>query len=267
MDRWVLRLAVLLAFAATPAYADVELYASIYKDKDVTITEIIDIDKDIDINVTVDVDVLSSAEADAYINQVNENNGACENCAEKSDTIVDSALDNQGITTINQTAGNNNNQGSSIAVAVDARVGQDGGADGEDGFGHAQAHAEQINQFNIVDAVNLIFRDALIDNSINGNLGIVHVNQATGNNNNQANGLAIGVALVGQGVAIADADLGQVNTENQVYESDSGGGNFGINKTATIVGSINGNQGVVGVNQTAGNMANQANIVAIAAAQ
>jgi hypothetical protein len=152
-------------------------------------------------------------------------------------------------------------------VAVDVEVGDGNGGGTDHGFGHAQAHAEQDNTYNLVDAVNLLFRDSLIDRSINGNLGIVHVNQATGNNNNQANGLAIGVALVGQGVALAEADLGQVNTCNEVYESDSGGGDFGINKTATIVDSINGNQGVVGVNQTAGNMANQANIVAIAAAQ
>ena len=264
------RMAMLLAFAAAPAYADVELYVTIFKDKDVTINEEIDIFKDIEIDATVDIDVLSSAESDAYINQENFENEACENCAEKSDTIVDSANENSGIATVNQAAGNNNNQGSAIAVAVDVEVGGDGGGGtGTDhGFGHAQAHAEQDNFFNLVDAINLLFRDSLIESSVNDNLGIVHVNQATGNNNNQANGLAIGVSLVGQGVALAEADLGQVNCFNSVYESDSGeNGDFGINKTATITDSINGNQGVIGVNQTAGNMANQANIVAIAAAQ
>jgi hypothetical protein len=118
--------------------------------------------------------------------------------------------------------------------------------------------------------VNIIFRDALIDTSINDNLGIVHVNQATGNMNNQGNALAIGVSLVGDGVALAEADLGQVNCNNTVFESDSEVSTepgFGINKTATITDSVINNQGVVGVNQTAGNMANQANVVAIAAAQ
>jgi len=270
MNSWTIRTAVLLAFAAAPAYADVELYATIYKDKDVTIVETIDITKDIEIDATVDIDVVSSAEADAYLNQENSNNTACENCAEKTDTIIDSANDNLGITTINQAAGNNNNQGSSIAVAVDARVGTDGGADGSPGFGHAQAHAEQDNHNNLVDAINLLFRDALIDNSINFNHGIVHANQATGNNNNQANVLAIGVSLAGDGVALAEADLGQVNCFNTVLESDSTPGaepDFGINKTATINESVNGNTGVIGVNQTVGNMANQANVVAIAAAQ
>jgi hypothetical protein len=263
-------MAVLLALAAAPAYADVQLYVTVYKEKDVSIYEEINVSKDIDIDATVDIDVLSSAEADAYINQENFTNRACENCAEKTDTIFDSVNENAGIATVNQAAGNNNNQASSIAVAVDARVGQDGDTNTEDGFGHAQAHAEQDNFANLVDAVNIIFRDALIDTSINDNLGIVHVNQATGNMNNQGNALAIGVSLVGDGVALAEADLGQVNCNNTVFESDSEVSTepgFGINKTATITDSVINNQGVVGVNQTAGNMANQANVVAIAAAQ
>jgi len=272
MSRWVIRMAVLLAFAAAPAYADVELYVTVYKDKDVTIVENINITKDIEIDVTVDIDVLSSAEADAYINQENFLNEACENCAEKRDTIVDSANDNEGIATINQAAGNQNNQGSSVAVAVDRRAGSNGTTGGgtEFGFGHAQAHVEQDNFTNLVETINLEFRDALIDTSVNDNLGIVHVNQATGNNNNQANALAIGASFVGEGVALAEADLGQVNTLNQVYESDlttEPDPFVGINKTAKILDSINGNIGTVGVNQTAGNMANQGNVVAIAVAQ
>jgi hypothetical protein len=37
-----------------------------------------------------------------------------------------------------------------------------------------------------------------------------------------------------------------------------------VYKAATINGSVNGNAGVIGVNQTAGNMANQANVVSFA---
>ena len=36
-------------------------------------------------------------------------------------------------------------------------------------------------------------------------------------------------------------------------------------KTATIDGSINGNQGIVNVNQSTGNMNNQGNVVSLAA--
>jgi hypothetical protein len=85
--------------------------------------------------------------------------------------------------------------------------------------------------------------------------------------------ISVAVSLVGPGeggVALSEADLGQVNRLNQARESDSVASStidplFGINKTATIRGSITGNTGIVGVNQASGNMANQANGVSAAA--
>jgi hypothetical protein len=286
---------VLLAFAATPAIAEVHVFATIDKYKDIFVTEDITITKDITVTATVDSTPNSVAEANVVMNQDNTQNSACENCAEKLDTITNSINTNSGISVTNQSAGNNNNQGSSIAVAVD--LGSGGTPPptpdpADTSFANAEASATQQNGWtytpvfdttgdvvgfipdstdgNNVDAVNLVFRDALITGSIDSNSGVVHVNQATGNNNNQANGLAIAVGLrPGGGVAIAEADLGQFNTYNTVLESnDAGGGDaqVGINKSATITGSVNDNTGVIGVNQTVGNMANQANIVAIAAA-
>jgi hypothetical protein len=289
---------VLLAFAATPAIAEVHVFATIDKYKDIFVTEDITITK----NITVTADVTSTpnsvAEASSIVNQVNTRNSACENCAEKLDTIINSLNTNSGISVLNQSAGNNNNQQSSIAVAVD--LGGGGGTpptpDPTDtSFANAQASAEQQNgaiynivrdgetdmlleailvdgEGNTVHAVNLVFRNALIQDSINSNSGVVHVNQATGNNNNQANQLAIAVGLrPGGGVAIAEADLGQFNSHNTVLESNDSGdaqtpAQVGINKSATLTNSVNNNTGVIGVNQTVGNMANQANVVAIAAA-
>jgi hypothetical protein len=71
--------------------------------------------------------------------------------------------------------------------------------------------------------------------------------------------LALAISLAG--VALSEAALGQVNSnpDNEangftaVFE-------FGVEKTASMTGSLNGNTGVGGVNQAAGNMANQANI-------
>jgi hypothetical protein len=297
MHRWVLATGVLLALAA-PASATVNVYATIDKFKDITVTEHIIINKQIQVIARVVSNPTSVAEASAIINQENSNNRACENCAEKLDTIENSITSNSGIVVTNQSAGNNNNQGSSIAIAVDFGG---GGAppptpSTDYSFANAQASVEQQNGQpyypvigvplvdlvpptdqvccelgNYIDAVNLVFRDALITGSINENTGVVHVNQATGNNNNQANGLAIAVGLrPGGGVAIAEADLGQFNTCNTVLESNDAGASgdlqVGINKDATITGSVNDNTGVIGVNQTVGNMANQANVVALAAA-
>jgi len=294
MHSWVWATGVLLAFAA-PASANVNVFATIDKDKDIFVFENITITKDINVTAVVNSVPTSVAEASAIINQDNIKNRACENCAEKLDTLENSITSNSGIVVSNQSAGNNNNQGSSIAVAVDLGG---GGAPpttpGDDySFANAQASVEQQNGEpvpnplngtpmsldtvenccrlgNDVFAVNLVFRTALITGSINSNTGVVHFNQATGSNNNQANALAMAVGLRPDGgVAIAEADLGQFNTCNTVLESNDAFGDdvsVGINKSATITGSVNDNTGVIGVNQTVGNMANQANVVAIAAA-
>jgi hypothetical protein len=259
----------MLAFVAAPATADVDAFATIYKDKDITIQEWITITKTVEIDVTVVSEPDSVAEAFALVNQTNTNNEACENCAEKSDTISASALNNSGIITVNQAAGNNTNQGHDIAIAIDRLIpgGGGGGAGGEDSFAHAQAHVEQDNSSNDVVAIEILFRDALITNSFNDNSGVIHGNQSTGNNNNQANALSLAVGLAGEGVALAEADLGQNNCNNTNFESQDGVAPFdGINKTATIASSINGNSGIVGVNQSSGNNGNQANVVAFAAA-
>jgi hypothetical protein len=91
--------------------------------------------------------------------------------------------------------------------------------------------------------------------------------------NNQSNVLALAFSERPGGVALAEADLGQFNQTNVSLESDGQhvvgesvvGDGVGVNKTASIIGSINGNTGIVGVNQAAGNMANQANIVSFSA--
>jgi len=284
---------------ANSASADVFVEADITKHKDITVTENITINKTIDLSVTVSIIPEKAAEADGIINQENQSNEACGNCAEKADTIIDSigggtSGQNSGIVNVNQSSGNMNNQGNAVSVAVDfiivpptvpPTVPPDvpppppqqlvGG-----GFANSQAHIEQVNgnelddeegeEGNLVDTVNLLFRDALIDNSINGNQGIVNVNQSPGQMNNQANLVSVAVSFAAGGVALSEADLGQVDSGNQAHESASNpvsGADplIGINKTATIDGSINNNTGIVGVNQASGNMANQANNVSAAA--
>lgn len=261
------------------ASADVFVFATIDKTKDITITEEIQVFKDVDLDVLVPVRATKAAESDALVNQTNAENRACTNCDEKRDTITGSGNTNSGVLSINQAAGNMNNQGNAVSIAVDVIVtpgpGQQQPPDPESaGFAEAQAAADQRNGAtgdlgpNTVDTVNLLFRSGLIENSLNDNTGVVHANQAPGNMNNQANALSVAVSL-DAGVALSEADLGQVNVGNVVRESDATAGTtlrVGINKRADITGSINGNTGVVGVNQAVGNMANQANVVSVAAA-
>lgn len=293
-----------IALLGTSAYADVTVTATIDKLKDIVVTENITISTNVSANAFISVTADKFAEADAIVNQSNHGNRACENCAEKTDQIGgsvstagtnDSVSNNVGYVSVNQAAGNMNNQGNAVSVAIDSGsfgggtpppppTGTTGQAVGGVGFAEANASVEQVNggfnsgheiatDGNIVDTINIVFRNALITNAINQNTGVVQVNQSPGQMNNQSNVLALAFSIRPGGVALAEADLGQFNQGNFVGESDgqqvSGtavvGDGVGINKSASITGSINGNIGIVGVNQGAGNMANQANIVSFSA--
>jgi len=269
---------------ASTAVADVTVFATITKDKTVTVSESVTIDKTVDLDATVNSFPSKFAEANALANQRNSDDRACENCAEKMDTLSGSVIRNNGITSVNQAAGNLNNQGSALAAAVDA----DQTTNPNDGFAEADASAQQINggmsetpksaavvtgSPDTIDTVNILFRTALITGSINNNAGATFVNQAVGNINNQANLVSIAFSERAGGVALSESDLGQFNIADTVGESgsqDAGDGAapgciFCITKTATISSSVNGNTGIVGVNQGAGNFANQANIFSLAA--
>jgi hypothetical protein len=284
-------LAVIVAAAgiglgATSALATLDLVATIDKTKDITVTETLDKLKIVSLFIVINVEVDKAAESLSLVNQTNDNNEGCSNCAEKKDIIItslgQSGSGNSGIVTLNEAAGNMNNQGNSIAVAVDAdRV--PGGPDGEQidgvgfGFAEAQSSVDQRNGSfyvfasfsNEVDAINLFFRDALIEDSIIDNTGIVALNQAPGNMYNQANSVSIAASFAELGgVALSESDLGQVNVNNLVQESNDGfEPNIGIHKSAVIKGSIIGNMGFVLANQGSGNMGNQANGVAFSVVQ
>lgn len=256
----LLTLAVWLAFGAGAALADVTILANISKVKDKVVVEEIDKLKQVFLDVVIEVTATKFTESDTIVNQLNSENFACENCAEKRDQIVGSGNDNSGVVTINQAAGNMNNQGSAISIAVDVPEDPDPSNDpANTAFAESQAAVDQRNLANVIESINILFREATIEGSLNNNAGVVHVNQAPGQMNNQANALSVAISL-DAGVALSEADLGQFNTGNSVTETN-------VLKTAAIVGSVNGNSGVVGINQSSGNMANQANVVSIAVAQ
>lgn len=271
--------ALAIGFASSSAFADVNLLVNVDKDKFISISETVSVTKDIDIIVDVNVLASKGAEAGSIVNQTNGGNLACENCAEKFDHINASINGNNGVTSVNQASGNNNNQGNVLTAAVDAsEPGEDpppppppGGGGGEPvagGFAHAQGHVDQKNgtaflsgdgTANRVDSAEILFRDALIAASVNDNNGLTMVNQATGQMGNQANAVTIAISLAAGGVALTESDLGQETTGNTSSETN-------VFKTTTIDGSINGNNGVTLVNQSAGNMGNQANNLSLGAA-
>ena len=267
--RFVIALAATLAVAgwALPAAADVDVYATLYKQKDITVFIDVTIQKDITIDVDQIADLDGAAEADVNINQVNELNivddavdGELEDFQLELDAFIGNAdVDgggsvnlNTGIVGVNQDVGNMVNQVNSVAFAI---------TDSLTSFTHAEAWAEQINTNNFsrqeefLDETEGVFdadRTAEIEESVNDNAGVVGVNQNAGNNNNQANGVAMAVGE-GSHAALAESALGQVNSGNQVVSIETV-------KTNLITESVSGNSGVVGVNQTVGNNNNQGSV-------
>jgi hypothetical protein len=277
---------------AGPALADVTVLATITKTKTVTVRETISIAKVAVVFVSDVFPLLGGvAEADAIKNVVTTGNvvigvdvpppgtnGELDTMLTAYATVQGSLNGGTGVTGFNQTTGNMVNQGNVVSVAAIA--------DSPLAFINAQAMADEVNtnnevindgQIEILDAnapggkrpaVNadlanpllptLIFvqRAARIIDSINLNTGIVDVNQDAGNMNIQNNADAIGIALGGV-MALAEADLGQVNSGNIVTEKETV-------KASLLFNSVNDNTGIVKINQSAGNMNNQANNVAFA---
>jgi hypothetical protein len=255
------------ALIASNAWADVDVFGTVDKDVNIVATETLTKDKFVRFNVTITNTPVKFAESSTHFNQRNEDNTACENCAEKTDLIQNSVgtvgNGNTGITSVNQATGNNNNQATVISFAFDVPIGPP--PPGEpppppptfsDGFAESQVAGSQHVNRNTIDTRSITFRDARIEGSINDNAGITAVNQAAGNINNQANGISI--AFAGNpGVALSDAALGQFVTSNTVGETD-------VSKRAHMTGSIISNQGITQVNQSAGNLGNQSNVVSLA---
>jgi hypothetical protein len=278
-----------MALLASPARADFNLYGDVDKNIDVYIWEGVFKLKLAAFLVLIIDEPEKVAKSQVVFNQRNQLNYACENCAEKVDLILNSVNSNNGITTVNQSTGNMNNQGNLVSIAW-ANVsgggpgtdpgdpGTPGGVDPNTGHANSQVAGEQIlgngssgfvdnpdgtrshtletGRGNVIKTVNVPFRDARIENSVNRNIGFTQVNQASGNINNQANGVSLAFTLY-NGIALSDSALGQWNAGNNVDEQ-------GVSKFSLVSNSVNNNQGVTQVNQTSGVLANQSNTVSLA---
>lgn len=270
MGRVLLALPVVAMAMPLPAQASLDLLARITKDKDIKVTQTVDIDKNLFISVRLDEQYAGAAEADAVSNQLNERNDVRGNITDQVPNhgpsyginrhalIRGSINTNTGIVGVNQDVGNMVNQGNVVAVALTT---------GPSSVTNSQAEADQINRFNVVRHIERITvtngqivdapdRSAEIVDSVNGNSGVVGVNQNSGNMNNQLNKLSLAIGP-GSKVALSEAALGQVNANNIVTEEAT-------NRFDRITGSANNNSGIVGVNQSSGNMNNQASVVSMA---
>jgi len=201
----------------------------------------------------------------------------------KTSETTDSFNNNEGIMQANQDAGNMVNQGNAASISLTAANPDNQGTDIQGTFAHSEAFADQINVFNqtyhhelnpltggaqtVDDVIDVApgdlptevpgFLNANIDNSFNGNMGVLHFNQNTGNTNNQYNALA---AAIGDDAAyaLADAGIAQVNAFNVVDDQNT-------IKYDDIRGSFSNNTGTIAVNQATGHHNNQATVVSVAA--
>jgi hypothetical protein len=123
-------------------------------------------------------------------------------------------------------------------------------------FANSEASAHQDVFENDIDSSNILFRESLIQNSVNGNEGITLVNQASGQGNNQLNQAAIAMALDGT-VTLSEADLGQTVDGCTVFE-------LAAYKSAKVLDAVLTNQGITFVNQHTGNSGNQSHNLSLA---
>jgi hypothetical protein len=271
---------------AAPASADVDVTVTVDKTKTITVTETITINKDVTITANVDRDLSRAAEASAMVNHTIDNNTVDRNINNAllgapdglrltrgaligPDGSPDGSIDgNTGVTGVNQDVGAMANQGNVWSVGITADDPSD-----PDAFADAQAEVDQSVTANVVDLNDgdQVLFTALIENSVNDNIGLTAVNQNAGNMNNQDNTVAAAAGLSsaaaanlsGVAVALAEAALGQETTGNTVDEGNNLGG---TTKLALISGSVNDNIGITQVNQSVGNMGNQGNVAAVGAA-
>ncbi len=207
----------------------------------------------------------------------------------KTASITGSFNSGTGIANVNQAPGNLNNQGNEVALSLGNEGKLAAGATPPTTFFgmycEAQVVSVQYNgiffdpntpagtlggtrnpQPNNVLTAGFVLTDSIAD-SFNGFTGVASVNQSAGSLNNQGNAVAI-AGGVGQTIvkAATDVILAQANAYNVMTEGTLGpnlGGGLGNITSDSISGSYNGAFGVFNVNQSAGYLNNQKNVVAI----
>lgn len=260
-------------FLAGPATAHdtstLVVFVDVFKDKDIEVDVTIDKIKNVDILVDAPPMILDAAAQSSSIKvQINKHNTVDLDAFTDPDgvgfddaynTLMDHSVNhNTGITQFNQDVGNMVNQANVVSIALTE-------PDGDDtSFVDSQAAQTQINKHNTVTEVGRLIEadpdtEAILDHSVNHNLGITQVNQNSGNMNNQDNNLSVALGLSGSAVvALSEADLGQVNKHNSVTSTNTV-------KVADMQWSVRRNSGVTSVNQSVGNMNNQDTSISFAA--
>ena len=257
MHKWlVMSLIGALALIPALAFADVDIDVDIEKDKTKVVYEKL-VKFKLAVVVALVVQITdNAAESETLVNQTNTGNFEFDLFAFSESLGFVSG--NSGITGVNLSSGNMNNQANAVSVAVAGlSASTNGGIDDSrlfigGSFAESQAAADQKNERNDILTK---FSGSLSGLSVSDNSGITGVNQSSGSMNNQANAVSVAVGAR-PGIALSEADLGQVNAWNTVIN---------IASVSLASAEVSGNTGITGVNQSSGHMNNQANVVSVAA--
>lgn len=197
----------------------------------------------------------AQAAAEAVKNDLNKGNGVdLGDDPVFMDDIRGSFKDFCGIGQSNQSAGNMNNQGNTVAVAF---------VKSNQAYSSSLAAVGSINVGNDFEVNCSLLKqsDAMCD-SFNAFTGIGQSNQAAGQMNNQNNVVGVSACVEDPRsaptmVAMSGSELALTNTCNEVKISNA----VFIN---SMEGSYKGFTGIGQSNQSAGNMNNQSNAVSVA---
>jgi hypothetical protein len=151
-----------------------------------------------------------------------------------------------GVLSINQEAGNMNQQANIRSIAI--VMGDGGGGDVQLDINTIQELRDNRLTVRLPGATSVT-----IDGSFNNGSGIVGINQTTGNLNQQLSVVAVGIGLnVGpDAIQVGDAQLGQIGTEADNRRSDDGTLDTGHN---SLTNSFNDFSGIAQVSQVTGDM-------------
>ncbi|MFI4975125.1 MAG: hypothetical protein ACHP84_11350 [Caulobacterales bacterium] len=173
---------------------------------------------------------------------------------EVSNSFDTSANGTEGILGVNQNAGDNNNQGNAVSIAVTS---------GDNSAALARVIASE-KQKSLVGVVTQTTQANGITNSFNGFEGIAQVNQTTGESNIQLNIVAIAFAAGATfSPALTDVELKTVSVPT-VGAGPMSAADCPAAGCNTVSGSFNSFSGIAQVQQIVGDANTVNNVVAIA---
>jgi hypothetical protein len=254
---------LLVLSLVSAASATVTVVTTVTKTKLMTVSVDVNITKNIILGIKQLAEVDTSAEADVTKNDTISGTTVVLVGGSPQAELLDTAFQNAiGIVSVNQAPGYFNNQGNAVAIAYASVTDPD-----LDAFLHAQVSVSESTGGGGIVPVSATFgpisnrlaEDMITDNAFENAIGVISVNQAAGNTNNQNNAVALAIGTTPV-ASLAEVDLGQTITASTETETDS------ITQDQISGFAFGAASGVISVNQAAGSSNNQANALAVTVA-